>query len=183
MTRNDTFFKILFAIELALIPMVIFAYHFVDQVWTMPLIIAGILVCRVWMEIFKNKHSFQHHLINSIGSVITIGLILIFMACVKLIMVPVAVITFIVMILANALKLCFLNKSMPEIIDAIDFCYVVFECLILLALMFVVKTNFVANIAMFAVIITGIVSSAYKIFYACKYTDLIFNIKKIFRRK
>lgn len=187
MTRNDTFFKLLFAIELALLPLIVFAYHFMEHTWIMCLFIAGVLVCRVWMEIFKDKFSFKSNLINAIGSVITLGFVLIFMACVKLISVPLAIVTVVVVVLTNIFKLCLFNKHMPELIEAVDFCFTMFECLTFIALAFVLVSDLVSNIAMFAIIITGAVSIAYKVFYAFKYMDLWINIKvafkKIFRRK
>lgn len=183
MTRNDTFFKILFAIELAIIPLVIFAYHFMEQQWFMGLFIAGIFACRFWMEIFKNKASFQHLLINAIGSVLTLSLILIFFACIKLVNLPLAIVAIVAVVLCNVMKLVMRNKRMPEMIDAVDFCFMVFECLTLLALAFVLKSVLVVNIGLIAITITSAVSLVYKVFYAFKYTDLWINIKKLFRRK
>ena len=43
MTRNDTFFKILFAIEIALLPLVM-AAEIMMPAWSMGLFIVGILV-------------------------------------------------------------------------------------------------------------------------------------------
>lgn len=183
MARNDLLFKILFALQVALIPLVIFAFHFVETAWVMGLLVGGAFVCHVWMEIFKDKFSFQHNLINSIGSIITIGLLLVFLACVEVIIVPIAVIAIIAVIFANIMKMAMLNKHMPEMIEAVDFCYTIFECILLLALAFARVSIIITNIAMFAVIITAVVTVAYKIFFAFKYTDLVSNIKKLFTRK
>ena len=45
MTRNNLLFKILFAIELALIPMVIFSHLYLPN-WAMSLILGAIVVAK-----------------------------------------------------------------------------------------------------------------------------------------
>ena len=54
MTRNNLLFKILFAIELALLPMVIFSYLFLAP-WAMGVFIAGVLLAKIWLHIFNDK--------------------------------------------------------------------------------------------------------------------------------
>lgn len=183
MARNDIFFKILFAIEVALLPLIIFSYHFVQQAWVMGILIAGVMVCRIWMEIFKDKHNFQHNVINSIGSIATIGIILIFLASVKVVVAPIAIVAVIMVVLGNVMKIAMFNKHMPDMINAVDLCYTMFECTALLTFAFARMSTLISNLGMFTLIITSAVSVVYKIYFAFKYTDLWNNIKKFFTRK
>jgi len=72
MTRNDTFFKILFAIEIALLPLVMASYMLMPH-WTVGLFIAGILIVKIWLELFKNKDDKVHKIIMLIGNILTVA--------------------------------------------------------------------------------------------------------------
>ena len=72
MTRNDTFYKILFAIEIALLPLVM-AYYILFPTWVGGEFVAGVLVTKIWIELFKNKEDKVHTIINAIGNVLTIS--------------------------------------------------------------------------------------------------------------
>ncbi len=179
MAKNDRFFKILFAFQIALLPMVIFAYLFMP-LWAMGLFIAGILLVKIWLELYKNKISFAHTVIDSIGSILTFGTLLILFAVTGLLSKPLTIISLVFIVLFNLLILALFNHNMPEFIDAVDYCYMLFECLTLAS--FVVLTfNYptIANIGLFAILLTTLVSVCYKIYYSVRYT----KINDIFRRK
>jgi len=80
-----------------------------------------------------------------------------------------------------------LGKAMPEMIDAVDTCYLLFECFLLISLTFVIFSQLVTNIALFALLLTSAVSVIYKLYYLVKYNDILGKIKnffaKLFRRK
>lgn len=186
MTRNDTFFKILFAIEIALLPLVMAAEIMMPD-WSMGLFIAGILVARIWMELFKNKENRAHIIINSIGSVLTISSLVIFFSVKGFINVTLCVFLVIFVVLMNLFKIFLHGKSMPEMIDAVDACFLLFECLTLAGLAIIVLYDLIVDIALFALLLTSIVSVAYKIFYIFKTYNVWGLIKdtfaKLFRRR
>lgn len=181
MTRNDTFFKILFAIELALLPMVFFAQMLLPD-WSMGLFVAGILVAKIWVELFKNK-TFAHTLINAIGSIVVFSTLLIFFMSLGLINVVLGIFAVVFIVLTNIFKVVLHNKAMPETIEAIDFCYTLFEILTLVAFTFLVFYSLITSIGLFAILLTAVVSVAYKVFYVFKYMDVFGKLKKLFRRK
>ena len=186
MTRNDTFFKILFAIEIALLPLVMAAYILMPT-WTVGLFIAGILVAKIWIELFKNKEDKTHVIINVIGNSLIISTLAIFFAVKGYINVVACVFIVIFALAFNAFKVCLNGRIMPEFIDAVDSCYMMFECLFLAGLTFVVFHDLVTKIALFALLLTAVVSVAYKLFYVFKHYNVVGNTKnfflKLFRRK
>ncbi len=181
MTRNDIFYKILFAISIALLPIVIFAYLYLPE-WSVSLIIAAILLCKIWIELFRDKTSFQHIIIDSVASILIFTTLLIFFAVIDKINLALAIVTIVLIVFANIYKIVFFKKSMPEFIDAVDYCYMLFECLTLVAFTFLIYYSLVTNIGLVAIILTTGVSVCYKIYYTFKYTK-VNNIFKIFKRK
>lgn len=182
MTRNDTFFKILFAIEIALLPMAIFAYLYLPE-WSMGLFVAGILLSKIWMELFKQKPNKSHTVIDAIGDVIVFTTLLSFFANRNIIHIALAVIVIVLVVFMNLFKVIYFNKSMPEFVDAVDYCYMLFTILTLISFTFVVFSGLVARIGLFAIILTTAVSVGYKIYYSFRYTALKQNIINLFRHK
>lgn len=181
MTRNDTFFKILFAIEIALLPLVMASYIIFAE-WTVGLFIAAVLVVKIWMELFKNKASLTHLIINSIGNILTISSLVIFFTIYDYINIVLCVFVVILAVLMNLFKVLLREKSMPEMIEAVDSCYMLFECLTLVGLTFLILSQLVTNIGLFALLLTAGVSVAYKIFYSVRYYDAWGKTKNFFAR-
>lgn len=188
MTRNDLLYKIIFAIELALLPIVLFAYVMeAFPLWSTGIFVGGIFGCRVWMEILTNRTDKTHVIINAIGSAITISTLSIFFAAIDLISVALVVFVVIFTILGALLRVVLFGKNVSETIDAVDFCNMLFECALLGVMAFITANVLFTNIALFAVLLTSIVAVAYKLFFVVKYTNTLGNIKlfftNLFRRK
>lgn len=180
MTRNDIFYKILFAISIALLPIVIFAYLYLPE-WSISLIIAGILLCKIWIELFKDKLNFQHAIIDALASILIFTTLIILFAVIDAINLALAIIAIILIILTNVYKIVFFKKNMPEFVDAVDYCYMLFECLTLVAFTFLLYYSLVTNIGLVAIILTAGVSVCYKVYYTFRYTKVNDIFK--FRRK
>ena len=181
MTRNDTFYKILFAIEIALVPLAMAAYLMMPQ-WSVGIFVAGVLVAKIWMELFKNKDDFTHIIINAIGSALTILTLVIFFAVKGYISVWVCILVAFAVVLMNLLKVITNKRTMPEMIDAVDNCYMLFECLTLAGLTFVVFYSLITDIALFALMLTALVSVGYRLFYLYRQYDVTNKIKTFFAR-
>lgn len=179
MARNDTFLKILFAIEVALVPMVIFAYLFLPE-WSMGIFVAGILLTKIWVELFKNKLNSTHVIMIAIGNIFIFTTLLIFFMVKGLVNIPLSIVVIVLIWLFNILNVLMRNKSIPDTILAVDYCYVLFEILTLIAFTFLVFSSLVTYIGLYAILLTTAVSIIYKIYYAIRYLG-IFN--KIFKRK
>lgn len=184
MTRNDTFFKILFTTELGLIPLTMAIYLlFPNARWIVGLLIAGILIAKIWIELFKNKENRTHMILNAIANALMISSLVIFFTIYDYINVVMCVFVVILAILMNVLKILLLNKPMPEMVDAVDSCYMLFECLTLIAFTFVIFHQLVAKIALFAILLTAGVSILYKLYYLCRTYSVGTKIRNLFRRK
>ena len=96
MTRNNLLFKILFAIELALLPMVIFAYLFLAP-WTMGVFIGGILLAKIWLHIFNDKTKLST-IIISIGNILVFSVLVILFMATNLINVALGVVVIILVV-------------------------------------------------------------------------------------
>ena len=187
MTRNDTFFKILFAIELALLPLVM-AANILLPVWAIGLFITGILVAKIWMELFKNKENHTHTVISAIGNALTISTLAIFFTAQGYIdSVALCVFVVIFAVLANIFKALLFKSNMPEMVDAVDACGVLFEYFVLVALIVVVlrtveTTQLIVNVALFALLLTSLVSAVYKLFYVFRTYDVWTKTKNFFAK-
>lgn len=179
MTRNDTFFKILFAIEVALIPLVMASYLMMPT-WTVGLFIAGIFVVKVWMELFKDKDMKSHLIINTIGNTLTISTLIIFFMAQGIIAIWLGTVVVVLAILFNLFKVFMNSTTFPEMLEAVDTCFMLFECLLLIALTFIIFNDLLTTISLFTLLLTSAVSVAYKIFYWLKYEEGIKKIKNFF---
>ena len=182
MSRNDGFFKILFAIELALIPMVIFSHLFLEN-WAMSLILGGIVVAKVWREIFKDKQSKSHAVISAIASVCEFCVLTIYFVTENLLLSPLAISAVVVIVLFNLLKVVFTNVTISDTIEAVDFCVVIFELLTLVAFAIMSFVDQIATISLWTLVLAGSVSVIYKVYFGFKYNNWAGIIKGIFRRR
>ena len=177
MTKNDTFFKILFAIEIALLPMVIFANKFLPN-WAMSLFIGGILLAKIWLELFKDKHSRVHAIIDCVGSLAVFCTLIVYFIILDLISTPLGIAVLVFVVLQNLLLPLLFNRQMPEFIDAVDFCYMLFECFLLGAFAILKFYDMITNIGLFAVLLTSVVSVLYKIYFIFRQTELFSKFKR-----
>lgn len=178
MTRNETFFKILFAISLALLPMTIFAYLFLPN-WAISLFIAGLLLAKIWLELFHDRVRFSFNIIMALNSVAVFTTLFILFAIAGIVSKTLAILVIIAIVLMYTMKLLLFKHNMPEYIDAVDYCFMIFECLTIGALAIASFYVLITNIGIFALLITAVVSVLYKTYFTFKYT----KAKNLFKRK
>lgn len=182
MTKNDNFYKILFAIEMALIPLVIFANIFLKN-WATSLFIGGLVLAKIWREIFKEKDNKQHTIISAIANMCEFGVLIIYFATQKLLIMGVAITAVVIAMLYNLLKVVFVGTTFGDTIDSVDFCMMIFEVLTLISFAVMFYFDNVITIALWTIILTGAVSVIYKIYYGFRYDNWWGKIKAIFTRR
>lgn len=182
MTKNDNFFKILFAIELALIPLVIYSNIYLEN-WATSLFIGGLALVKVWREVFKEKDNKQHTIISAIANMCEFGVLIIYFATQKLLVLAIAIVAVVVVMLFNLLKAVFAGTTFGDTIESVDFCMMVFEILTLVSFAVMAYLDNIATIALWTIILTGAVSVIYKIYYGFKYDNWLGKIKAIFTRR
>lgn len=162
MTKNDMFYKILFAINLALLPLVIFASLKIEEKWAICLFLAAVLLVKVWLELFKDRYSFEHAIISSISSMFTFGVLLLLFASNSYINMALAIIVVFLIVLYNVLFLLQYKVQLPDFVQAVDYCYMLFECIALACFIIIAYYNVASLIAIFALLLTTAVSVGYK---------------------
>lgn len=177
-TRNDIVYKILFAIELALLPLIIFAGLYLPT-WGLCLFLAGLLLVKIWIELFKDRTNVAHSIIDEIGSVAVFTTIITFFIVRDEINLALGVSVIVLIWLYYIFSLSMVKKNMPEFIDAVDFSNMIFECLTICAFIFLPFEITTVNIGLVALILTTVVSIAYRIFFIFKYT----KANNIFRKR
>ena len=182
MSRNDGFFKILFAIELALIPMVIFAHLYLET-WAMALILGAVAVTKLWREIFKDKDNKAHSVISIIASLCEFVVLITYFATEGVLLLPLAISAAVIIVLFNILKFVFIGINMNDTIEAVDFCIIIFEFLTLVALALMNIVEDITTVALWTLVLAGTVSVIYKIYYGFRYANWGGRIKGIFRKK
>ena len=170
MAKNDLLFKILFAVQVALLP-VVYAFDLIETfpTWAVTLAIVGVLLCKIWAEVFKDKHNLIHKILSSVATVATFAALLFFMANKGIIAMWLAILTLVLIVLFVALSIILRSKIMPELIEAIDYCFILFEILTLLAFSFAFYHVTMTNIGIFAIVLSTAVSVAYKLYFCIKY--------------
>ncbi len=177
MTKNDTFFKVLFAISLALLPLTIFSYLFLPK-WAVMVFVAAVLLVKVWLELFKDRKNLSHVIIDAIDSVITYLTLTILFIIAGYLNMALAIVALVFIVIMNILLCVMFKHVYPEFIDAVDYCYMLFECLTLLAFMFLpLEYDMISNIGLFAVILTAAVSIGYKLYAFMRYDVINKNFK------
>lgn len=177
MTRNETFFKILFAISLALLPMTVFSEMFLTE-WSISLFIAGILLAKIWLELFKDKNNLSHNIILAINSIAVFTTLAILFAVNDYINMTLAVLLIVAVVLFNFMRLFLFKYNMVDMIEAVDFCHVLFEVFAIVGFAIITFYDLIANIGIFAMLLTAVVSIAYKIYYVFKHVGIKNVIKK-----
>ena len=176
MTRNNLFYKILFAIEIALLPMVVFANMFIAT-WSVGLFVAGILICKIWREIFMNRMNRGEIIINSIASIIEFSTLLGYFIHLGYINIVLGIASIVLIVLMALFNIATFGKHLNNTVEAVDSCYMIFECLTLASLIFVTVYDLISSIALFAIVLTAVVSVVYKAYYIIKYTGIIDKVK------
>lgn len=177
MTRNNLFYKILFAIEIALLPMVVFANMFIAS-WSVGLFVAGILICKIWREIFMNRASRGENIINCVASIIVFSTLIGYFIYLGYINTILGIASIVLIVLMNLFNIATFGKHLNNTIDAVDSCYIIFECLAIASFIFITIYEIVASIALFAIVLTSVVSVVYKAYYIIKYTGIVDKVKE-----
>lgn len=158
--KNNMLCKILFAIELALLPLAVFAYLFLPG-WSVGLFAIGVLLCKLWREMFRNRANKQETIMAAIASVASnTTLISIFMVM-GLVSKAVGILAIVVISLKVMADFVMFNKYLPEFMDAVNYCFILFECMVFLAMTFAYYYSLILSIACIACVLTGVVYFGY----------------------
>lgn len=182
MIKNDRLLKLMFALELAFLPMVFFAKLYLPN-FAVGLFILGIAVARIWAQVFMDKTKTSHVLINSIGDIAVFTTLFVFFAIYSELNKVVLILDIIMVVLMDMCFIFLRKKHLPETILAADLCFFLFEGLALIALTFALDFTFVASVGLFAILLTALFSLGYKSYFIFRYCGVLDFFKRIFQRR
>lgn len=165
--KKDTCFKLMFAIEMALLPLAIFAKMFLP-VWSVGLFVAGILLCKIWREIFRNRLSKFQTIVSIIANIATSTILLALFMNMGILNIAIGVITIIAIAIKSVFEYIMFNTELPEFIDAVAYCSILFECLTLFSMTFAYANGTLLSICSIACILTAVVYVGYAIYWLIK---------------
>lgn len=165
--KKDTYFKLMFAIEMALLPLAIFAKLFLP-IWSVGLFVAGILLCKVWREIFRNKLSKFQTIVSIVANIATSTILLALFMNMGVLNVAIGVVAIIAIAIKSVFELVMFNNVLPEFIDAVSYCSILFECLTLFSMTFAYANATMLSICAVACVLTSIVYVGYAIYWLIK---------------
>lgn len=177
---NDMRYRGLFAVELALLPLII-AFKMIIGTWAVcfPLIILA--VCRGLMILFKNRANIVDHIIECVGDAIVLIFLAIYFSVIGYIPTWLVVVDSVLVVLYELASVYFYSKPMPDVVEALDFCFLAFVFTTILSLTFVVKFDVVAKVSFIAIMFTCAIVVVYKVYRFFNY--YIINRKSKFQKE
>ena len=176
---NDMRYKGLFAVQLALLPLII-AFNLLVDEWAMAIPLGLLVICRLIMGFVKNRASLNEHIMQALADGLTLVFVAIYFAVLGYIPTWLAIVDAVFMVLYEVANVYFFCKPMPDFIDALDFCFVAFIFTTLISLTFVFKVDSVAKVSFLAIMLTTAIVVAYKVYRFFNY--YIINRKSKFAK-
>lgn len=183
MINKDITFKVLFAVELALLPMLFFVNLYFEE-WSICLIVGLIFATRVAIEFVANNKDLLTFVLKQVSDIVVFTVVAIFFLTAEPIAnVALAVIAIICVFLRCLLLIALRNAVLPDIIQAFDHCSLLFFLASILALSFETFYATLSIVAFIALILTSIASIGYKIYFMFKFHYIQNFFTKLFKRK
>ena len=180
--KNDNFYKFLFALEMALLPIVLCANLIMPE-WALPIVIGIICIVKFWRETFKDKSSRTHVVVSSISSICEFALLFILFMCKGLINLPLSIVVLVLIALYQLFIQVFFGTQFNDTISAVDFCYRVFEYITLVSLALVIYYEQAIIVALCAMLLSTVISMGYKLYYGFRYHRWGKRIKLLFKKR
>lgn len=178
--NNYMRYRGLFAVELALLPLVL-AFKLIIGTWAVCIPLILLAGCRAVMIFIKNKSKLSDHIIECIGDVVVLGFLAIYFAVLGFIPTWLSVVVCILLPLYALSSVYFYAKPMSDIVEALDFCYLAFVFTTIISLCFVNVIDVVAKVSFIAIMLTMAIVVAYKLYRFLKY--YIINRKSKFQKE
>ena len=180
---KDRIYKILFAVQLALIPLVFYTQFCVSAEWAISIVILVGLTIKIMAELFVvDRQNLTHNILLIIDNCLIFSIVTILFMCLGFVNIALGVVVLVFNVIANLFLFFFKDKTMPKFIDSVDFGYTLLLCYAYFALAFVKFYPNLTLIALIALLVITLVSVCYKVYYAIKYTNFTTNFKNFFSK-
>ncbi len=177
---NDMRYKGLFAVELALLPLII-SFKLIIGTWAVSIPLIMLAVCRCIMIFVKNRASLSDHIIQVVGDTVVLMFLAIYFTFLGYIPLWLCVIDCILVPLYGISNVYFFSKPMPDVVEALDFCFLAFVFTCIISLSFVMKIDVVAKVSFIAIMLTTAIVFIYKLYRFLNY--YIINRKSKFAKE
>lgn len=158
----------LFAVELALLPLIV-AFELLIDTWAVGIPLLMLAVCRGIMIFIKDPTKVSDHIIEVVGDAIVLEFLAIYFCALGFIPTWLAIVDCILVPLFQLANVYFYNKPLPDIIEAIDFCFLAFLFTTIISLSFVVVFDVVAKVSFIAVMLSCGICIVYKLYRFLRY--------------
>lgn len=165
--NKDFIFKILFSLEVCLLPMIISAKILMPD-WTMAIFVGVIILVRLVMIFFKMPANYKHIILDGVGNVIVLTFALITYCCYAYISVPLTVLTCVFFALEEIIKVYFYYKPNSQLVEALIFSVEMFNFVVLASLTLVEFTTTTLTVGAIALTIATValcIIQGYNFFY------------------
>lgn len=182
MDKKDLIFKISSAVEVALLPLVFFAKIFMP-IWGVSIFVALIVAAKVLAEVFRQRDNFKHEIVSCVASVLVLITLSAFALAYSLIATWLCVLIIILVSLMLIFRLVAFNWIKPEMVDAVDFCFMMFEVATIFGFVFACFYNVILSVASVAMLFACLCSVGYKIYYSFKYKHVWGRFVGLFKKR
>lgn len=167
LNKKDFLFKIMFAIEIAMLPMII-ASKLMFPDWVMYGVITVLLLAKLSMIVLKNPAENIHIYLDSVGNAVVLSFCLIASCCYGYINVALVAVACPLFILQEVAKVYFFFKPNNQMVEGLNFANELFMFISIAALLVVSINTMVLMVSVIALIIasaTIIAVQGYKFVY------------------
>lgn len=165
--KKDFLFKVLFAIEIAMLPLII-ASKLLFPSWAMYIVITVLLLAKLAMIIIKNPAENTHIYLDAIGNSVVICFCLITFCCYGYINIALTAVACSLFALQEVIKVYFFFKPNNQMVEGLNFANELFMFITIAALLVVSINSMVLTVSIIALIIASsllIAIQGYKFIY------------------
>jgi len=152
LNRKDLLFKIMFAIEIAMLPIII-ASRLIFPSWVMYAVITVLLLAKLGMIILKNPAENMHIYLDAIGNVVVLCFCLITFCCYGYINVALVAVACSLFVLEEVIKVYFFFKPNNQMVEGLNFANELFMFITISSLLLVSVNEMVLQVSVIALII------------------------------
>ncbi|MCQ2565137.1 MAG: hypothetical protein MJ152_04720, partial [Clostridia bacterium] len=165
----------------ALLPLVFFAKIFMP-VWGVSIFVALILAGKIVAEVFKQRQNIKHEIFSCVVSGIVLCTLFAFSLAYGLLATWLNIVIIVFTCLMLVFRVVGYSWVKPEIVDSIDFCFMMFESTTIFGFVFACFYNIILSISSIAMLFACVCSVTYKIYYMFRYMHLWGRFTSLFKK-
>lgn len=181
--KNDKLIKVLFSLQIAVLPLVVFGKIVID-LWLSKLFILLLLIAKLWQFLLSEKFNKEHKLLNTITTYLIISFLMVYYAVLGFVGVGVIIpmLIFLLLFLLSVIFGKFFIRN--ELTNTIDICVYIFAFITVVFYGISSAVFVVGLVSAYATTLACVISVGIKLFHFIKIkTYKIGKLKNSKRRK